>query len=94
MTEYLVPAPIPDSLASEISSIALKVFKILGLRDIARIDFRLDIDGRPLCFEANTLPGMTSTSLVPKSAREAGIDFPELVTCIAEMAYQRRNNRF
>ncbi len=89
MTEYLVPAPIPESLASEISSIALNVFNILGLRDFARIDFRLDKNGRPLCFEANTLPGMTATSLVPKSARAAGIDFPELVSRIAEMAYQR-----
>ena len=93
MTEYIVPAPISEKLAKEIQSIALKVFSILGLRDIARIDFRLDSNGRPLCFEANTLPGMTSTSLVPKSALAAGIDFPDLVTRIAEMAYQRRNNQ-
>ncbi|MBT4485308.1 MAG: D-alanine--D-alanine ligase [Candidatus Latescibacteria bacterium] len=91
MTEYFVPAPITEELASELKSIAMKVFNILGLRDIARIDFRLDSNGRPLCFEANTLPGMTSTSLVPKSAQAAGIDFPELVTRIAEMAYQRRH---
>ena len=93
MTEYLVPAPITDDLASELCSIALKVLKILALRDIARIDFRLDTNGRPLCFEANTLPGMTGTSLVPKSANAAGIDFPELVTRIAEMAYQRWHSR-
>lgn len=92
MTEYLVPAPITAKLSSEISSIALNVFNILGLRDFGRIDFRLDIYGRPLCIEANTLPGMTSTSLVPKSARAAGIEFPELVSRIAEMAYQRGAN--
>ena len=90
MTEYFVPAPIPDKLISEVSSLALKAFNILGLRDIARIDFRLDENDRPLCFEANTLPGMTTTSLVPKSAAKAGIDFPELVTKIAELAYQRK----
>jgi len=89
MTEYLVPAPISDDLRFEIAKIALQVFTILGLQDIARIDFRLDADGKPLCFEANTLPGMTATSLVPKSARAAGIDFPELVSQIAEMAYRR-----
>lgn len=90
MTEYFVPAPIPDTLTSEINSLALKVFNVLGLRDIARIDFRLDENDRPLCFEANTLPGMTATSLVPKSAAKKGIDFPELVSKIAEFAYQRK----
>ena len=90
MSEYFVPAPIPDDLTEEITAYALKVFAVLGLRDIARIDFRLDSDGRPLCFEANTLPGMTSTSLVPKSAAVAGIDFTQLVTIIAEEAYKRK----
>ncbi|MFC1693825.1 D-alanine--D-alanine ligase [Candidatus Latescibacterota bacterium] len=93
MTEYLIPAPISDDLKVEIESYALRVFAVLGLRDIARIDFRLDKDGKPLCFEANTLPGMTPTSLVPKSARVAGIEFPELVTRIAEMAYKRRRQQ-
>jgi len=92
MTEYRVPAPIPEALASETGSLALRVFDILGLRDIARIDFRLDEHNRPLCFEANTLPGMTATSLVPKSAERAGIDFHELVSTIAHCAYQRKRN--
>ena len=90
MTEYIIPAPIPDTLTTEISSLALKAFNVLGLKDFARIDFRLDEHNRPLCFEANTLPGMTATSLVPKSAAKAGIDFPELVSTIAEFAYQRK----
>ncbi len=86
MTDYLVPAPIGDELAADLGDTALRVFRLLGLRHIARIDFRLDAGGIPLCFEANTLPGMTGTSLVPKSARAAGIEFPDLVTRIAEMA--------
>ncbi|MFC1650097.1 D-alanine--D-alanine ligase [Candidatus Latescibacterota bacterium] len=90
MTEYIVPAEIPDSLTSEIQTLARKAFDILGLRDIARIDFRLDEKDTPLCFEANTLPGMTATSLVPKSAAKAGIDFPELVSRIAEFALNRK----
>ena len=93
MTEYFIPAPIPDTLTSHISSMALKAFNILGLRDIARIDFRLDENDRPLCFEANTLPGMTATSLVPKSASKKGIDFPELVSKIAEFAYHRKGKQ-
>lgn len=90
MTQYFVPAPIPGELAAEIQSIAGRVFEILGLRDTARIDFRLDAGGKPFCLEANTLPGMTATSLVPKSAAAAGIDFPELVSRIAEMARSRK----
>ncbi len=92
MTRYIVPATIPDKLAHEVQSYAMKVFHLLGLRDIARIDFRLDEHGVPQCFEANTLPGMTTTSLVPKSAAQAGITFPELVSLIAESAYRRKGN--
>ncbi|MCD6308076.1 MAG: D-alanine--D-alanine ligase, partial [Candidatus Latescibacteria bacterium] len=89
MTDYLVPAPIDEKLTAELQSTARRVFRLLGLRDIARIDFRLDAGGIPLCFEANTLPGMTGTSLVPKSARAAGIGFPDLVSRIAGMALRR-----
>ena len=90
MSEYSIPAPIPDNLTEEVTSYAMEVYNVLGLRDIARIDFRLDDDNRPLCFEANTLPGMTSTSLVPKSAAKADIDFTKLITLIAESAYKRK----
>ena len=90
MSEYFIPAPIPDGLSEEITSISMHVYEILDLRDITRIDFRLDDDNRPLCFEANTLPGMTATSLVPKSAAKAGIDFTQLVNIIAEKAYNRK----
>ncbi len=90
MTEYFVPAPIPEAVTAEVQDLALRAFRILGLRDVARIDFRLDTEGRPLCLEANTLPGMTSTSLVPKSAAAAGMDFPELVDTIAGMAFRRK----
>jgi D-alanine-D-alanine ligase len=90
LSEYFVPAPIPEKLAEEVAGLALAAFRALGLRDIARIDFRLDSAGKPVCLEANTLPGMTATSLVPKSAAAAGIDFPELTSRIAGMAYRRK----
>jgi D-alanine-D-alanine ligase len=93
MTDYLVPAPIPDKMANKIGDLAEHVFRILGLRDIARIDFRLDGDGLPICLEANSLPGMTATSLVPKSAAAAGMDFQELVNAISEMAYKRKGKQ-
>lgn len=93
MTQYIVPAPIPEETAGEVREIALRAYDALGLRDAARIDFRLDADGKPSCLEANTLPGMTATSLVPKSAAAAGMSFPELVDGISRMAYSRKRSR-
>lgn len=93
MTQYIVPAPIPEEAAGEVRELALRAYDALGLRDAARIDFRLDADGKPSCLEANTLPGMTATSLVPKSAAAAGMSFPELVDGISRMAYSRKRSR-
>ena len=61
----------------------------LHLRDYSRVDFIVDEDGRPWCLEANTLPGMTATSLFPKGAAAAAIGFPELCDRIAELARAR-----
>ena len=83
MAEELFPAPIPDALRDEAQRLALVAYDALKLRGCARIDFRLDPDGRLFCLEANTLPGMTGTSLVPQAAMAAGIDFPELCERIA-----------
>jgi len=90
MSEYLVPAPLDADLADTLAGIALRVWNVLGLRDVARVDFRVDAGGIPRCLEANTLPGMTETSLVPKSAQAAGMDFPALVARIAESAVSRK----
>lgn len=90
MSEYLVPAPLATALAGRIADLSLRVWNVLGLRDVARVDFRVDAGGIPRCLEANTLPGMTETSLVPKSAQAAGVDFPALVTRIAETAVSRK----
>ncbi len=89
MTEYLVPAPIPDDLTSEVQSLALHVSNSLGLRDLARIDFRIDQNGQPLSFEANTLPAITATSIVQKATKAASIAFPELVTSLAAIPLTR-----
>jgi len=93
MTQYIIPAAVDRKVIDLVQDIAKRVFTLLGLRDVGRIDFRLDAGGMPLCFEANTLPGMTATSLVPKSAKAAGISFPELVNRIALMAAARKQPR-
>jgi len=86
MTDYLVPAPITQDQEKRIRQLGMMAFKALGCRGYARIDFRMSPDGEFYCLEVNTLPGMTQTSLVPKAAKAAGIDFPELLERIARYA--------
>jgi D-alanine-D-alanine ligase len=85
MTEYLCPAPLEEEIVAEMQMYALRAFKVLKLRHYARVDFILARD-QLWCLEANTLPGMTATSLLPKAAAAAGIDFPELCDRIVRMA--------
>ena len=75
-----------EAIPPEVQEHAKRAFVALKLRGAARIDFRLREDGRFFCLEANTLPGMTALSLVPQSAKAAGIEFPELCERIARLA--------
>lgn len=81
-TRYLCPAPISEALTCEMQQRALRVWKALSLRNYARIDFRMTPEEEIFLLEANTLPGMTASSLVPKSAKALGISFPELLEII------------
>lgn len=83
MADELFPAPLPPAVRDETQRQALLAYRALKLRGCARIDFRLHPDGGLFCLEANTLPGMTGTSLVPQAALAAGIGFPELCERIA-----------
>lgn len=85
----IFPAEIPRELAEEVQALAITVHRALKLRDLSRVDFRLDGEGAPLCLEANTLPGMTPTSLLPQSAAAAGIGFADLCELLVELAYER-----
>lgn len=85
MTEYLCPAPLDEEVVAQIQAYALRAFKVLKLRGYARVDFILAKE-QLFCLEANTLPGMTATSLLPKGAAAVGIDFPELCDRIARLA--------
>lgn len=85
MTEYLCPAPMDRELTAQVQSYALQAFRVLKLRGYARIDFILAKE-QLFCLEANTLPGMTATSLLPKGAAAIGIDFPELCERIVQQA--------
>ena len=81
-TEYITPAKIDEAARVQISNMAVKAHKVLGCRAYSRSDFRLTQDNTAYILEVNTAPGMTATSLVPKAARAAGIEFPEFLTYI------------
>ncbi len=84
--EYLVPAPVDEKVADAIARSARAAYHALGCRGYARVDFRLRPPGDHFFLEVNTLPGMTSNSLVPKAARAVGIEFTELVDRILHLA--------
>jgi len=86
MSEYVVPADLSDSIERSLSEDALKIYKTIDCRHYARVDFRLNDEGQHYLLEINTLPGMTSTSLLPKAAKAAGLEFPELIDTIIKIA--------
>jgi D-alanine-D-alanine ligase len=86
MTEYVVPAKIPEDLSRRLQEAALLAHQSLGCRHYSRVDFRVDERGNLFCLEVNTLPGMTKTSLVPKAAKAVGLSFPRLIQKIVELS--------
>jgi D-alanine-D-alanine ligase len=89
MTREVFPAEIPDALADEMRALGVATHRALKLRDFSRVDFRLDEHGRPSVLEANTLPGMTRTSLLPQSAAVEGLSFGALCDEICRLALAR-----
>ena len=92
-TEEICPAPIDDSLRAKIDAISKKCFDSLCLSDYARIDYIVDANGDAWCLEANTLPGMTPTSLMPQEANAVGIDYDSLCEKIAMLALVKRKTK-
>ena len=84
MAEYPCPAEISNELTLKIQNIALMIHKLLGCRHYSRVDFILDEELNPWFLEVNTLPGMTETSLIPKSVGAAGMDFKMLIKAIID----------
>jgi D-alanine-D-alanine ligase len=90
MSEETFPARIDTLLARQLQEYALMAHRALKLNGYSRVDFRVTAEGDIFCLEANSLPGMTRTSLLPQAAQAAGIPFSELCERIARLA---RNNR-
>ncbi len=85
-TDYIVPAPIDDRVASVAQHHAALAYDALGLAGVARADFIVDDQGRPWFLEINTIPGMTATSLSPMAAGAVGMSFEDLVDHLARTA--------
>jgi D-alanine-D-alanine ligase len=86
----IFPADIPPGESAQLQDYALRAHRVLKLGSYSRIDFRRDAAGRFWCLEANSLPGMTATSLLPQAAKAAGISFAELLERICRGAIRAR----
>ena len=89
-TVELCPAPISKEDEKRMAEITLRGFEALRLSDYARFDYIMDKDGEIFCLEANTLPGMTPTSLMPQEAAAVGISYDDLCDKIAHLAYAKK----
>jgi D-alanine-D-alanine ligase len=90
-SDEICPADIPDEIRKKIQKYAIKIFKALDCRDLARADFIWSADDNKLYFlEINTIPGMTSASLAPKAAKASGLSFSEFLDEIIKSAIKRQ----
>ena len=89
-TEYFCPADFDAATTKRIQDAALGAFKAVGGRDYARVDVMVRADGSPVVLEVNTLPGMTETSLLPKAAAAAGMNYAELCQRMIDLALERK----
>jgi D-alanine-D-alanine ligase len=81
-TEYVIPVPMDGNILEEAALFTRNAAAALALRGAARIDYRVDPAGSLFFLEANTIPGMTETSLLPKAALHDGMSFDDLVETI------------
>lgn len=89
-SQYICPAQLEDRTTRAVQEAALAAHRSLGIEIYSRVDVLLDERGQPHVLEANTIPGMTETSLLPKAAAALGLSFPALCLRIAEASFQLR----
>jgi D-alanine-D-alanine ligase len=87
-TDFVCPADLPPDVTARAQELAVAVYRLLGCRGFARVDLMLGADGEPTVLEANAIPGLTETSLLPQAAEAEGITFDALVGRIVELALQ------
>lgn len=89
--QYLCPCGLPLEKEQAVKQLILTAANVIGTRDWARVDVMMDGDGQAWLIEINTIPGMTETSLVPKAAKVAGMDFTETVLSILKTSWEARH---
>lgn len=88
-SEHIIPARLDESTTKRIQDFAVKSHQVLGCEVYSRADFLLTEDGTPYLLEVNTLPGMTSTSLFPDSAKQAGISYEEMIESFVQLSIEK-----
>jgi D-alanine-D-alanine ligase len=89
-TDFVCPAELPEGLTEAAQELALRTYRLLGCTAFARVDLMLDAAGELTVLEANPIPGLTDTSLLPQAAEAAGISFDALIGRILELALERQ----
>jgi D-alanine-D-alanine ligase len=89
-TDFVCPAELPDGLTEAAHDLAHRTYRLLGCSAFARVDLMLDAAGELTVLEANAIPGLTDTSLLPQAAEAAGISFDSLVGRILDLALERQ----
>jgi D-alanine-D-alanine ligase len=89
-TDFICPADLPGGLTEAAQDLALRTYRLLGCSAFARVDLMLDEAGELTVLEANSIPGLTETSLLPQAADAAGISFDALIERILELALTRQ----
>ena len=89
-TEYFCPAEFDSATTKRIQAAAFGAFQAIGGRDYARVDVMVRANGEPVVLEVNTLPGMTETSLLPKAAAAAGLNYAQLCQRMVDLALERK----
>lgn len=91
-TLEVCPAKVDEEIGKKMQEAAVLAAKSLGLNTYCRVDVLLDKEGNCYCLEANTLPGMTPTSLLPQEAKAKGMDYPELCEHLIEVSINKNEN--
>lgn len=94
ITDYVIPAKLEEKVAYRIKRIAMLAHKLLGCFGCSRVDMILSKDNTVIVLEVNTIPGLTSTSLLPKAAKTQGIEFEQLCLKLIELAYEKAKTQF
>ncbi len=89
LTDYIIPPEVDEAVYKKVSELALTAHMALGCSGVSRVDFMIDEKNAPYVLEVNTLPGMTTTSLIPKIAKAEGMSFNDI---IEETESQRERN--